>query len=157
MTPIQQVAAVAAVANGGELLQPQIVKKITDPITKTTTEIEPKVIRRVISEETSKKVGEYLEQVVSDQKNGTGKNAYIEGYRVAGKTGTAQKVVNGVYSTDKFVVSFIGYAPVEDPKIVVYVVVDEPNNPELGGGAVAAPAFKQIVLKSLRNGNSAEL
>ncbi|WP_245600058.1 penicillin-binding transpeptidase domain-containing protein [Paenibacillus harenae] len=150
VTPIQQVAAVAAVANGGELLQPQIVKKVTDPITKTTTEIEPKVIRRVISEETSKKVGEYLEQVVSDQDKGTGKNAYIEGYRVAGKTGTAQKVVNGKYSADKFVVSFIGYAPVEDPKIVVYVVVDEPNDPLVGGGKVAAPAFKQIVLKSLR-------
>ncbi|MBD2870132.1 penicillin-binding protein [Paenibacillus arenilitoris] len=150
VTPIQQVAAVAAVANGGELLQPQIVRKITDPVTKTTTEIEPKVVRRVISEETSKKVGEYLEQVVSDQENGTGKNAYIEGYRVAGKTGTAQKVVGGEYSADKFVVSFIGYAPVDNPRIVVYVVVDEPNDPLVGGGTVAAPAFKQIVLKSLR-------
>lgn len=150
VTPIQQVAAVAAVANGGNLLQPQIVKKITDPVTKTTTEIEPKVVRRVISEETSRKVGEYLEQVVSDQEKGTGKNAYIEGYRVAGKTGTAQKVVDGVYSDSKFVVSFIGYAPVDNPKIVVYIVVDEPNDSLVGGGTVAAPAFKQIVLKSLR-------
>jgi penicillin-binding protein 2B len=91
-----------------------------------------------------------LEQVVSDQEKGTGKNAYIEGYRVAGKTGTAQKVVDGVYSDNKFVVSFIGYAPVANPKIVVYIVVDEPNDPLVGGGTVAAPAFKQIVLKSLR-------
>ncbi|MGM0879565.1 MAG: penicillin-binding transpeptidase domain-containing protein [Bacillota bacterium] len=150
VTPIQQVAAVAAVANGGNLLQPQIVKKITDPVTKTTTEIEPKVVRRVISEETSRKVGEYLEQVVSDQEKGTGKNAYIDGYRVAGKTGTAQKVVDGEYSDSKFVVSFIGYAPVDNPKIVVYIVVDEPNDSLVGGGTVAAPAFKQIVLKSLR-------
>ncbi|CAM4509116.1 penicillin-binding protein 2B [Paenibacillus endophyticus] len=150
VTPIQQVAAVAAVANGGKLLQPQIVKSITDPSTKTTTKIEPKVVRQVISEETSRKVGEYLEQVVSDQEKGTGKNAYIEGYRVAGKTGTAQKVENGIYSTNKFVVSFIGYAPVDNPKIVVYIVVDEPNDPLVGGGRVAAPAFKQIVLKSLR-------
>ncbi|MCA0753822.1 PASTA domain-containing protein [Paenibacillus sp. N4] len=150
VTPIQQVAAVAAVANGGKLLQPQIVKEFIDPVTKTTTKVEPKVIRQVISEETSRKVGEYLEQVVSDQEIGTGKNAYIEGYRVAGKTGTAQKVVGTGYATDKFVVSFIGYAPVENPKIVVYIVVDEPNDPLVGGGKVAAPAFKQIVLKSLR-------
>ncbi|CAM4145273.1 PASTA domain-containing protein [Paenibacillus alkaliterrae] len=150
VTPIQQVAAVAAVANGGKLLQPQIVKEIIDPVTKTTTKIEPKLVRQVISEKTSRKVGEYLEQVVSDQEIGTGKNAYIEGYRVAGKTGTAQKVVDGDYSATKFVVSFIGYAPVDNPKIVVYIVVDEPNDPLVGGGTVAAPAFKQIVLKSLR-------
>ncbi|WP_424768285.1 penicillin-binding transpeptidase domain-containing protein [Paenibacillus sp. sgz302251] len=150
VTPIQQVAAVAAVANGGKLLQPQIVKMIKDSVANTTTVVEPKVVRQVISEETSRKVGEYLEQVVSDQEIGTGKNAYIEGYRVAGKTGTAQKVVNGVYSDSKYVVSFIGYAPVENPKIVVYVVVDEPNDSLVGGGTVAAPAFKQIVLKSLR-------
>lgn len=151
VTPIQQVAAVAAVANGGKLLQPQIVKEIYDPATKTTQQIEPKLVRQVISEETSKKVGEYLEQVVSDQEIGTGRNAYIEGYRVAGKTGTAQKVVGSGYSDDKFVVSFIGYAPVDDPKIVVYIVVDEPNDPDAGGGAVAAPAFKEIVYKSLKH------
>jgi len=155
VTPIQQVAAVAAVANGGRLLQPQIVKSITDPSTKTTTAFEPKVVRQVISKETSRKVGEYLEQVVSDQEKGSGKNAYIEGYRVAGKTGTAQKVttVNGKsgYSDSKYVVSFIGYAPVDNPKIVVYVVVDEPNTTfAASGGKIAAPAFKQIVLKSLR-------
>ncbi|OMF21047.1 stage V sporulation protein D [Paenibacillus sp. FSL H8-0548] len=150
VTPIQQVAAVAAIANGGKLLKPQIVKSITDPLTKATQTFEPQLVRQVISEETSKKVGEYLEQVVSDMDKGTGKNAYIEGYRVAGKTGTAQKVDGKSYSTSKFVVSFIGYAPVDDPKIVVYIVVDEPNDPLVGGGKVAAPAFKQIVLKSLR-------
>lgn len=150
VTPIQQVAAVAAVANGGKLIQPQIVKSITDPVTKTTKTFEPKVVRQVISEETSRQVGLYLEQVVSDQEKGTGKNAYIEGYRVAGKTGTAQKVIGKDYSDSKFVVSFIGYAPVDNPKIVVYIVVDEPNDPLVGGGRVAAPAFKQIVLKSLR-------
>ncbi|MEF2245579.1 penicillin-binding transpeptidase domain-containing protein [Paenibacillus sp. IITD108] len=150
VTPLQQVAAVAAVANGGKLYKPQIIKEVTDVATNTTTVREPEFIRQVISEETSRQVGEYLEQVVSDQDKGTGKNAYIEGYRVAGKTGTAQKSINGKYSANKYVVSFIGYAPVEDPKIVVYVVVDEPNNPMVGGGKVAAPAFKEIVLKSLR-------
>lgn len=151
VTAIQQVAAVAAVANGGKLLQPQIVKEMYDPVTKTTQTFEPKFVRQVISEETSNKVGEYLEQVVSDQKIGTGRNAYIEGYRVAGKTGTAQKVVSGSYSKNKFVVSFIGYAPVEDPKIVVYILVDEPNSSVAGGGTVAAPGFKDIVYKSLRH------
>ncbi|WP_236013364.1 penicillin-binding protein [Paenibacillus glycanilyticus] len=152
VTALQQVAAVAAVANGGTLLQPHIVKQVYDPNTKTTIKTEPKVVRsNVISKETSKKVGEYLEQVVSDRELGTGHNAFIEGYRVAGKTGTAEKVINGKYSRNKFVVSFIGYAPVENPKIVLYIVVDEPDDPTAGGGKVAAPAFKDIVYKSLKH------
>jgi len=152
VTPIQQVAAVAAVANGGVLMKPYMVKSITDPETQTTTVTEPTVVRRVISEQTSKLANEYLEQVVSDREKGTGRNAYIEGYRVAGKTGTAQKVTkeaNG-YSSDRFVVSFIGYAPVEDPQLIVYVIIDEPNDSLAGGGAVAAPVFREILLKSLR-------
>lgn len=148
VTPIQQVAAVAAIANGGMLMQPQLVESIEDPNDGTVQRIEPKAVRRVISEETARKVGEYLEQVVID---GTGKNAYIEGYRIAGKTGTAQKVVNGEYAEGKYIVSFIGYAPVDDPQIVVYVVVDEPNDPYAGGGSVAAPVFKEIMLQSLRH------
>ncbi|AJY76361.1 penicillin-binding transpeptidase domain-containing protein [Paenibacillus beijingensis] len=151
VTPIQQVAAVAAVANGGKLMEPHIVKQIEDPQTGKTQVTQPKIVRQVISPETSKKVSGYLEQVVADQEIGTGKNAYIKGYRVAGKTGTAQKVINGEYSSDKFVVSFIGYAPVDNPKIVVYVVVDSPNNPVVGGGTVAAPIFKKIVSQSLRH------
>lgn len=150
VTPIQQVAAVAAVANGGKLLQPHLVKEMIDPVTKEVKKIEPELVRQVISPETSKQVGDYLETVVSDKEKGTGRNAYIEGYRVAGKTGTAQKTVNKEYSKDKFVVSFIGYAPVEDPKILVYVVVDEPQDKYAGGGAVAAPLFKEIVTQSLR-------
>ncbi|MFD2612802.1 penicillin-binding protein [Paenibacillus gansuensis] len=152
VTPIQQVTAIAAVANGGKLMWPHIVKEIKDPANgKVIQKFEPKQVAQVISPETSKKVSEYLEQVVSDRKIGTGRNAYIEGYRVAGKTGTAQKVINGKYSDDKFVVSFIGYAPVEDPRILVYVLVDEPDVPsDLGGGAVAAPIFQEIVSQSLR-------
>lgn len=149
VTPIQQVAAVAAVANGGKLMTPHIIKSISDPNTGEKVVTEPKVVRQVISEQTSKKVGEYLEQVVSDREIGTGRNAYIDGYRIAGKTGTAQKVINGVYAEDKFVVSFIGYAPVEDPKIVLYVLVDEPEDKTLGGGSGAAPIFKEIMQKSL--------
>ncbi|MDG0812196.1 penicillin-binding transpeptidase domain-containing protein [Cohnella rhizosphaerae] len=149
VTPIQQVAAVAAVANGGKLMTPHIIKSVSDPNTGEKVVTEPKVIRQVISAQTSKKVGEYLEQVVSDREIGTGRNAYIDGYRIAGKTGTAQKVINGVYAEDKFVVSFIGYAPVEDPKIVLYVLVDEPEDKTLGGGSGAAPIFKEIMQKSL--------
>ncbi|QJD83594.1 penicillin-binding transpeptidase domain-containing protein [Cohnella herbarum] len=153
VTPIQQVAAVAAVANGGKLLQPHIVKSISDPNTGAKTITEPKVVRQVISPETSRKVGDYLETVVSDQKNGTGRIAYTPGYRIAGKTGTAQKVTKNEtgsgYSKDRYVVSFIGYAPVEKPKVVLYVVVDEPQVDNAGGGAVAGPIFKEIMTKSL--------
>ncbi|WP_040715503.1 penicillin-binding transpeptidase domain-containing protein [Paenibacillus daejeonensis] len=155
VTPIQQLAAVAAVANGGNLMQPHLVKRIEDPTTGAVTVVEPKLERQVISEETSRKVGEYLEQVVSDEKIGTGHNAYIDGYRIAGKTGTAQKAAGPGqkgYSANKYLVSFIGYAPVEDPKIVVYVVVDEPQEIDgrsVGGGSVAAPIFREIVEKSL--------
>jgi penicillin-binding protein 2B len=159
VTPIQQVAAVAAVANGGKLMEPHIIKSITDPATGTKTVTQPKVVRQVISEQTSKKVGEYLEQVVSDQAIGTAKKAYIPGYRIAGKTGTAQKVSKGEatdpngsnYAKDRYVVSFIGYAPVEDPKIVLYIIMDEPQGDNVSGGSLAAPIFKEIMGKSLEH------
>lgn len=148
VTPIQQLAAVSAVANGGKLMKPYVVKEIDDPNTGKVTVTKPEVVRQVISAETAKQTGLYLEQVVADQEIGTGRHAYIEGYRVAGKTGTAVKVVNGQYDYTKNLVSFIGYAPVNDPKIAVIVIVDEPET-EGGGGAVAAPIFKKIVSQSL--------
>ncbi|MNN23605.1 Stage V sporulation protein D [compost metagenome] len=91
-----------------------------------------------------------MEQVVSDRKIGTGRHAYIEGYRIAGKTGTAVKPVNGKYDYTKQVVSFIGYAPVDDPKIAMIVLIDEPRDSELGGGTAAAPIFKKIVNQTLQ-------
>jgi len=151
VTPLQQVAAVAAVANGGMLMEPRLIHSITDRQTGEKQLFEPKVIRQVVSPATARKVGEYLETVVSDQEIGTGKRAYIPGYRIAGKTGTAQKVINGEYSQEKYVVSFIGYAPVEDPRIVLYVIVDEPQVELAGGGLVAAPIFREIMEKSLRH------
>ncbi|MFD0672018.1 penicillin-binding transpeptidase domain-containing protein [Cohnella sp. GCM10027633] len=159
VTPIQQVAAVAAVANGGKLLKPHVVKSITDPATGDKIVTEPELIRQVISEQTSRKVGEYLEQVVSDQDIGTGKKAYIPGYKIAGKTGTAQKVSKGEetdpngtgYAKDRYVVSFIGYAPVEAPKIVLYVIMDEPQAENVGGGSLVAPIFKEIMKQSLEH------
>ncbi len=153
VTAMQQAAAVAAVANGGKLMWPHVVKEIIDSDTGEVFEsVEPKVVLQVISEETAREVSEYLEQVVSDQQIGTGRGAYIEGYSVAGKTGTANKVIDGKYAEDKWVISFIGYAPVEDPQILVTVIVDEPD---LGGnyhrgGEVAAPIFKETVSQSLR-------
>lgn len=146
VTPIQQIAAISAVANGGKLMKPQIIKEVEDPNTGEIEKNEPEVIRQVISKESARKTGEYLEQVVADQDRGTGKNAYIEGYRVAGKTGTA---VKGDYSDrSKAVVSFIGYAPVDNPRIAVLVIIDEPNE-KIGGGAAAAPVFKKIVSQTL--------
>ncbi|WP_228469513.1 penicillin-binding transpeptidase domain-containing protein [Paenibacillus sp. JNUCC31] len=150
VTPIQQVAAVSAIANGGKLMEPHLVKEIINPNDGSSEVIKPKVVRQVISKESSKLVSGYLEQVVADQTIGTGRNAYIEGYRVAGKTGTARKVVNGDYSKSKDVVSFIGFAPVNNPKIAILVVIDQPDGANIGGGKAAAPVFKKIASQALQ-------
>lgn len=154
-TAIQQTAAYAAIANGGKLMWPHLIKEIYNPETgEIIKKFEPKEIRRVVSENTAKQVGEYLEQVVADQSIGTGRKAYIDGYRIAGKTGTANKVIPGQkgYAEGKWVISFAGYAPLENPQILVTIIVDEPDlggNYHLGGD-VAAPAFKEIVSQTLR-------
>ncbi|MNZ84794.1 Stage V sporulation protein D [compost metagenome] len=150
VTPLQQLTAVSAVANGGTLLEPHIVKSITDPQSGDTAKTQKKVVRQILSPDKAKEVGEYLEQVVSDRVIGTGRHAYIEGYRIAGKTGTAVKPVNGKYDYTKQVVSFIGYAPVDDPKIAMIVLIDEAKDSELGGGKAAAPIFKKIINKTLQ-------
>lgn len=155
VTAIQQTAAYAAMANGGKLMWPHIVKDIVDPKTgKTIESFAPQVVRQVVSEKTANLVSGYLEQVVSDQEIGTGKLAYMEGYRIAGKTGTANLVLPGekTYSTDSWVISFIGYAPVENPRILVTLIADQPDlggNYHLGG-QVLAPAFKEIIGESLQ-------
>ncbi|OAB33911.1 penicillin-binding transpeptidase domain-containing protein [Paenibacillus glacialis] len=150
VTPIQQITAIAAIANGGKLLKPHIIKEKYDPNTGVTEVTDQDVVRQVISPAAAKETGNYLEQVVADQKLGTGRNAYIDGYRVAGKTGTAVKPINGKYDYDKSVVSFVGYAPVNDPKIAVIVIIDEPTDANAGGGSAAAPVFKKIVSQSLQ-------
>ncbi|MBD0379173.1 penicillin-binding transpeptidase domain-containing protein [Paenibacillus sedimenti] len=155
VTAIQQTAAYAAMANGGKLMWPHIVKDIVDPKTGQTIQtFAPQMVRQVVSEQTANQVSNYLEQVVSDQEIGTGKLAYIDGYRVAGKTGTANLVLPGekTYATDTWVISFIGYAPVENPRILVTLIADQPDlggNYHLGG-QVLAPAFKDIVTESLK-------
>jgi penicillin-binding protein 2B len=153
VTPMQQLIAYAAIANGGKLMEPYVVKKILDPVTNdVVTERKPKIIKQIVTEDVAREVTGYLEQVVSDQERGTGKRAYIDGYRVAGKTGTANIVVDGEYTKDSWVVSFIGFAPADNPRIAVAVVADQPD---LGGdsnrsGEVTAPVFKDIVSQSLR-------
>lgn len=148
VTPIQQVAAVSAAINGGTLYTPYIAKEWIDPETgEVVRRNTPKAKRRVISEETSKQVRYALESVVAQ---GTGKKAYVEGYRVGGKTGTAQKAQGGRYLPNNHIVSFIGFAPADDPQLVVYVAVDNPKGTVQFGGTVAAPIVGKVIEDSLR-------
>lgn len=149
VTPIQQVAAVAAAVNGGYLYQPYLAKGWIDSETgRMIHRMEPVKKSRVISEDTSKKVREALESVVAE---GTGRNAYVQGYRVGGKTGTAQKVnpAGGGYMDNNYIVSFMGFAPANDPQIVVYVAVDNPKGTTQFGGVVSAPIAGRIIGDSL--------
>ena len=146
VTPIQLITAVSAAVNGGILYEPHLVSAVLDEKGNVAQEMEPKKIRRVISEETSRRVCAILESVVA---NGTGKNAYIEGFRVGGKTGTAQKFVDGAYSKSKYVASFIGIAPMDDPRVVCLVVIDEPGSYPVYGGTIAAPVCRGILEDTL--------
>ncbi|WP_054694531.1 stage V sporulation protein D [Syntrophomonas palmitatica] len=141
VTSLQLVQAVAAVANGGKLIKPHVVKEIVDNNGKIIKKFPPQEIRRVISESTAQQLRIILEGEVI---NGTGTNAYTPGYPVGGKTGTAQKPVPGGYSTTDYVASFVGFAPVEDPKMVCMIVVDSPKGYPYFGGWVAAPVFREI-------------
>ena len=143
VTPIQQVTAVSAVINNGYLYQPYIVKSLEEPETQSIVKLnEPVLRRRVISEESSKLARFALESVVA---NGSGRNAYIENYRVGGKTGTAQKVEDGHYLDGNYILSFVGFMPADEPKIVVYVAIDNPKGVTQYGGVVAAPIAKSIL------------
>ena len=147
VTPIQQITAVSAAINGGKLFQPHVAKAWYQPETEQVLEvIQPKMERIVISEQTSKHVREALESVVA---KGTGRNAFLDGYRVGGKTGTAQKVINGRYSPSEHIVSFVGFAPADNPKIVIYIAVDNPQGVQFGG-LIAAPIVKNIMGDTLR-------
>lgn len=138
ITPIQLVTAVSAIANGGNLVQPRVVKAIVDSETGEKTDVETKVKAQAISKETSEKVLSMMESVVAE---GTGKNAKVAGYRIGGKTGTSEDGVN----TNKYVTSFLGVAPIENPQVVVLVTLYNPTG-EGGhqGGGVAAPVGGQV-------------
>lgn len=155
VTAIQQIAAVGAIANGGELLKPHIVKELRDPHTGAVVERSGRdVVRRVVSEATAKQTRDILETVVTAE-NGTGKQYKIEGYHVAGKTGTAQKYDpnTGKIMEGRYIASFIGFAPKDNPRLLVYVVIDDPATDEwygYWGRTMIAPAFKSIMERSLQ-------
>ncbi|ADL07708.1 stage V sporulation protein D [Thermosediminibacter oceani] len=142
VTPIQLVTAVATVANDGKMPQPHIAKALVDKDGRVVYEFKPRVVRQVISEETAAEMKKLLESVVE---NGTGGRAKIEGYRVAGKTGTAEKYADG-----KYVASFVGFAPADDPKFVALVVIDEPSTGIYYGGQIAAPVFQKVMADVLK-------
>ena len=147
VTPVQLITAISAIANDGNLMQPRVVKAYTDNQGNITEEIEPKVVRQVISEETADELMQIAQSVVSE---GSGKAAYIPGYRVAGKTGTAQKVIDGVYAQGKYICSFMGLAPADDPQIAVLAIVDEPTGVSAFGSTTAGPVVKEILQDSLK-------
>lgn len=147
VTPLQLVTAICACINGGYLLQPHILKEISNSSNNEIVEqVKKKVKRQVIKEETSKKVRDALESVVTD---GGGRNAYIDGYRIGGKTGTAQKAVNGSYVGSGYILSFVGVAPIDDPQIVLYVAMDNPKNCIQYGGTTVAPIARKMFVDIL--------
>ena len=147
VTPIQQITAVSAAINGGKLYKPYVVKSLNDPETNSViVENKPTLVRNVITKETSNEVRRALESVVT---NGSGRNAYIEGYRVGGKTGTAQKVKDGRYMVGNYILSFIGFLPADDPKIIVYVAINNPKRVIQYGGVISAPIAKEILKDSI--------
>ncbi|MEC1179449.1 penicillin-binding transpeptidase domain-containing protein [Metasolibacillus meyeri] len=142
VTPIQQMQAVAAAINGGTLYTPHVVSRIVADDGEVILEHEPEAKRQVISEQTSAQVRHALESVVA---KGSGKQAFREGLRIGGKTGTAQKVENGRYKEGDYIVSFIGFAPADNPEIIVYVAIDNPKSHLQFGGVIAAPIVGQII------------
>jgi cell division protein FtsI (penicillin-binding protein 3) len=142
VTPLQMVMAVGAIANGGTLMKPYVVSEVRNAKNLPVAQTKPQIRRRVISNETAGTLAGLLEGVVTD---GTGGKAAIPGYRVAGKTGTAQKIDprTGAYSSTQLVGSFVGFMPAEDPQLAMIVVIDEPHG-EGWGGLVAAPVFRRV-------------
>jgi cell division protein FtsI (penicillin-binding protein 3) len=149
VTNIQMAMAAAALANGGELMEPLLVRKVTTSTGEVVREVAPHVRRRVVSKEVARAVAEMLVAVTEGE--GTGVEAAIDGYRVAGKTATAQKTdpATGRYSIDKYIASFVGFVPAEKPVVAIAVTVDEPMV-EHAGGAVAAPIFRHVAQMALK-------
>lgn len=146
VTPMQLVNALSAIANGGNLMKPRLVKELIDTDGKVVVSYEPEIRRKVISESTSKTMLTMLESVVAE---GTGTKSYIPGYRVGGKTGTAQKIIDGRYVQGKYIASFVAVAPIDDPQIAMLVVIDEPGIGSYYGGTIAAPVAKTVLEETL--------
>jgi cell division protein FtsI/penicillin-binding protein 2 len=141
-TPLQMVMALSAVGNGGVLMRPMLVDSLVDEKGQTVIKYQPQVVRRVVSERSAKQTTQALRSVVD---KGTADKAALEHYTVAGKSGTAQKVVDGQYSHEKYYSSFIGFFPADDPELCIAVAIDEPvKKTGYYGGQIAAPIFKRI-------------
>jgi cell division protein FtsI (penicillin-binding protein 3) len=145
VTPLQMVAAAGAVANGGELIEPRIVRAVYRDNRRSA--VTPKVLRRAIEPATAATLTTIMEAVVTD---GTAKAAQIDGYTVAGKTGTAEKLIDGYYSASENKVSFVGFAPSRKPALAIIVVIDAPHANGRSGGVVAAPIFSRIAGPAMR-------
>jgi stage V sporulation protein D (sporulation-specific penicillin-binding protein) len=149
ITPIQLITAISACCNGGYLMKPYIVDEIRSPDGTVIEKHEPAIVRQVISEETSSRVNAILEQVVGDSKDGTGKNAYVAGYRIGGKTGTSvNTTLEASTGKKQYIVSFVGIAPMDDPQIAILVLLDSPSNETgiyISGGQMAAPTVGKIM------------
>ena len=144
VTPIQQVTAVSAIVNGGNLYKPYIVKSIQEPETNSVIKsFNKNFVRKTISKETSEIMRYALESVVA---RGGGKYAYIDGYRIGGKTGTAQKVENGKYLVNNYIMSFMAILPANNPKAVLYLAIDNPKNTALLSSYTTAPIARKILL-----------
>ncbi|MDD5424704.1 MAG: penicillin-binding transpeptidase domain-containing protein [Candidatus Omnitrophica bacterium] len=146
VSPLQMACAMSVIANGGKLMKPRVIQYIQDRHGELIKEYPVTVSGQVLSEGTSATMRDVLSGVVED---GTGQLARVEGYDVGGKTGTSQKIENGTYSHSKFIGSFVGFAPVKNPKVVVVVMLDQPH-PLYYGGVVAAPVFSRVVRDTLR-------
>lgn len=149
VTALQLTSALSSVANGGFLMKPYVVRSIKDPNGAVVRESHPEILRRVISEDTARKMTEMLIGVT--EQGGTGVKAAMPDFEVAGKTGTAQKpdFKNGGYMKDAFVASFFGFVPARSPRLAIVVAVDEPRIRDYWGGSIAAPAFRDIAQQSL--------
>ena len=144
VTPIQQITAISAVLNGGNLLRPYVLANVLEPETGNVMyQNKTKVVRKTISEETSKTMRYALETVVA---LGGGKAAYIDGYRIGGKTGTAQKVKDGRYLVNNYIMSFVGIVPSNDPEAVLYIAIDNPKNTALLSSYTTTPIARRILL-----------
>ncbi|MBP9854084.1 MAG: penicillin-binding protein 2 [Candidatus Omnitrophica bacterium] len=152
VTPLQLIGAISAVANDGYYMRPHILKYIKDQQNQYIKTVQPEIVDRVISESTAHRLREIL---IGVTENGTAKKAKIDGIRVAGKTGTPQKIVDGKYSHNKFIATFYAYAPADDPKLSIVVIVDEPR-PSYYGGTVSAPVAKEVLENSLKYLQSVE-
>ncbi len=143
VTPIQQVMAVSSVVNGGYLYKPYIVKSISDNTNSIIKENNKELKRKVISSETSQIMRDALESVVA---KGGGKKAYIEGYRIGGKTGTAQKQENGKYLVNNYIMSFMSVVPANNPEAVLYLAIDNPKNTAMLSSYTTTPIARRILL-----------